>query len=47
MTRKTVEAFVRKVLSEDLNQKVSAATVRNIASKVLKVIPALKPAKQR
>lgn len=36
---KRVEEFVRRVLSLDLKQKVSRATVRSVALKVLKVLP--------
>ena len=46
-TLKCAEEFVRKVLVDDLNQKVSQATVHDIALKVTKAIPAATASKKK
>jgi hypothetical protein len=45
--RLAAEDFVRKVLTEDLKQKVSKKTVKNVAIEVSKAIPLAVDAKLR
>jgi hypothetical protein len=46
-TLKTTEAFVREVLTKDLNQRASQATIREIAQKVSRGIPSAATEKRK
>jgi hypothetical protein len=39
MTKRQIEAFVRKVLVESFNQKADQKTVRAVAAKLAKTMP--------